>query len=818
MSAFCTVPLQLLHIEDTVADFLLVQRYLRKEGLEADCRQVNSEDELERNLQAGGWDVLLSDFHVPGIDMQKKLAEIHQRFPLLPIIIVSGTVGEDMAVDLLKQGVWDFVIKDRLGRLAPSIKRAVEDVSLERRRLQADARVRASERWVIEVLESIQDTILVIDQQGSILYVNQRVESMFGYAPVELEGQSIELLVPEASRDRHVDLRSGYLQRLSARTMGKGIELSAQLKDGGRLPVEVSLSPLTRLGGQQVIATVRDITERRQSEQALHEYQENLEQQVSQRTSELEAAKLEAERLSRVKDTFLTTMSHEIRTPMNAMLGMLELLGYQEPPAVQARRVQVAQETGTALLRIIDDILDYSRIEAGKLSIQPAPASIREVVELTCNFFRSEAEQKGLEFVCHVAPDISPLVEIDAMRLRQILNNFLSNAIKFTDSGRVELNVELLDRHDRVERIRFTVSDTGIGISAEAQQRLFQPFTQAEADTGRRYGGSGLGLVICQRLVDMMGGNLALHSEPDRGTTLQVTFEVPVSEQAVESETQSESVPIIAGVQTSSPILAAASEAGLRVLIVDDQPTNLEVLMQQLKILGLVAARAQSGEQALALWAEETYGLLITDCQMPDMDGYELTRTIRHHEAGQGLSRMPVIAWTADVTEKAVKECNEAGMDLVLTKPSNLQSLRSTLEAALADHFQLETGALASHVAVTEPVEPSTEVLDRMVLRLIFGEDRALENNFFNIFRENFEMLLEKLELAMAGQSMEPLGGVAHAMKGASSQVGANEVSAVSAALELAARQSDWQQIQTLHKELLRAYERLQRVLEEDAS
>ena len=275
-------------------------------------------------------------------------------------------------------------------------------------------------------------------------------------------------------------------------------------------------------------------------------------------------------------------MSHEIRTPMNGVLGMLELLSLTKLDAEQRTTLEIVRESGKSLLRIIDDILDFSKIEAGKLEVRPEVASIKEVIEGVLNIYSGNASSKGLLLKPIVDPQISPAVLVDPVRLRQILNNFVSNAIKFTSQGTIEIKAELIERADGEDRVRFSVKDTGIGISAENQQRLFQPFSQAEGDTARRYGGTGLGLTICRRLADMMGGSIEMVSELGKGTTMILTLSLPIADPKDLPKTDPEGTRDLLSATTRmrrmAPSVAQAETEGTLVLLVDDHPTNRMLL------------------------------------------------------------------------------------------------------------------------------------------------------------------------------------------------------------------------------------------------
>jgi signal transduction histidine kinase/CheY-like chemotaxis protein/CHASE3 domain sensor protein len=390
-----------------------------------------------------------------------------------------------------------------------------------------------------------------------------------------------------------------------------------------------------------------------------------------------------AEAANRAKSTFLATMSHEIRTPMNGVLGMLELLSLTKLDGEQRTTLAIVRQSGSALLRIIDDILDFSRIEAGKLELRPEPASVKESVERVCDMYMGNASSKGLLLTRFVDPRVSPSVIVDAMRLQQVLNNFVSNAIKFTTHGEVTLRAELVERRDGEDVVRFSVDDSGIGVSPSEQARLFKPFAQAAEDTAQRYGGTGLGLSICQRLATLMGGSIMMQSQVGVGTTLSLVLPLPIAPAPAPRIAQGAQPAKLAS-RRAAPTVEAARAEGTLLLLVDDHPINRMVLLRQVNALGYAAELAENGLEALDRWSAGGYALVITDCHMPEMNGYELARHIRSCEERNGHARTPIIACTANALGGEAENCYAAGMDDYVAKPIQLAPLAAKLDEWLA--------------------------------------------------------------------------------------------------------------------------------------
>jgi signal transduction histidine kinase len=396
------------------------------------------------------------------------------------------------------------------------------------------------------------------------------------------------------------------------------------------------------------------------------------------------ADRMQAEEASRAKSQFLANMSHEIRTPMNGILGMSDLLSGTALTPVQRRYNDIVRRSGESLLCIINDILDFSRIEAGKLALDAIPFDPRQAVEDLCELLAERARAKGLELIRHVAPEVPPRVVGDPNRLRQILLNLLGNAVKFTERGEVVLRVDLARREEGAVWLRFSVRDTGIGISPEAQGRIFQSFSQADGSTTRKYGGTGLGLAISRQLAVLMGGEIELDSEPGKGSEFRFHARFLTAPGATLHDAD------VAVTESPGPVMepqppadggtGATEPADLleaSILLVEDNPVNQEVARSMLGILGIRPDLAANGNEALEALARKRYDLVLMDCQMPGMDGYEATKILRETETN---ARTPVVALTANAMAGDSKQCLAAGMDDYLGKPFTLRQLRDVLK------------------------------------------------------------------------------------------------------------------------------------------
>ncbi len=380
---------------------------------------------------------------------------------------------------------------------------------------------------------------------------------------------------------------------------------------------------------------------------------------------ELKQARDRAERMSQAKGEFLANMSHEIRTPMNGVIGTLQLLEGTKLDASQREYVHVAHKSADALLAILNDILDLSKIEAGKLSLEDIPFDLRELVQELVVLHSLKAEQKGIELNSEINEQLPDVIVGDPTRVRQILVNLITNALKFTSEGEVSITINIKEKTEDRVLLRIEVSDTGVGIPLDKQQKLFSAFTQADGSTTRKYGGTGLGLAIVRQLVEMMNGELGVDSDAGKGA--RFWFEIPmgISQTALEVSPSKS--------QTENRKLEG------RVLLVEDNPVNEMVARKMLEKLGLDSVTATNGQQALDILESELVDAVLMDCQMPEMDGFEATRRLREREKLADAVALPIIAMTANVMEGDRERCLQAGMDDYLGKPVRMDELESTL-------------------------------------------------------------------------------------------------------------------------------------------
>jgi PAS domain S-box-containing protein len=526
--------------------------------------------------------------------------------------------------------------------------------------------LREVEQFYRSVLERAPDAFLVVAEDGVIHLANEQCEKLFGYPRAELVGQKVDVLVPDDIRPRHPELRASFHRAPATRAMGALLELHGRRKDGSLFPVDIALAPVPARGGEgiQVAVSVRDITDRKQAE------------------VELKAAKLKAEEATRMKSMFLANMSHEIRTPMNAIIGLSHLALKTTLTAKQRDYISKVHNAGTSLLAIINDILDFSKIEAGKLDIETTEFRLDDVISSVTTVTGQKATDKGLELLAHIAPGIPQSLLGDPLRLGQILTNLINNAVKFTERGEICVNAEMLQHTGEKCQLKFSVRDTGIGMTKDQAARLFQPFMQADMSTTRRYGGTGLGLTVSRRLVELMGGQIWLDSEPGVGTTFLFTAWLGIGQQKGNGKV------VPKRLQT------------LRALIVDDNVAAREIIDDLLN--GVVAQRdaVASAPEAIAAIKEADaatpYDIVFMDWRMPGMDGLQAARALK---SDASLKHPPAIVMiTAFGRDEVREEAERLHLDGFLVKPVTRSMLVDSLVSAFADAAD-QVAAVASATA-----------------------------------------------------------------------------------------------------------------------
>lgn len=823
--------------------------------------------------------------------------------------------------------VMKFAMRTRSGRIY-GIGTIAHDVTNV---LSTESALKDSEHRFEALLDMAPNAIIIADEEGAIQLVNRQAENLFGRSAETLMQQNVGELIPEENWQQLRDERIEFLKSPSTRVIGAEREMFGLRENGSTFPIEVAMSPVESGEDSMIMCIVRDITKQVQAMSALEESttqlqllnreleeeRQGLERRVNQRTEELNMARQRAEEANKAKSSFLATMSHEIRTPMNGVIGTIDVLRQSSLKPRQLDQVEIIKDSAYSLLTVIDDILDFSKIEAGKIELEHEPVIISYLTESICNAMLSIANKKQVDLRFYLDPHLPSAIVSDAVRLRQIVINLVGNALKFSGSttrrGHVDARFELQE-----DNLQIRVIDNGIGMSSSAVATVFEPFTQADTSTTRRFGGTGLGLPITKRIVEMLGGTLQIESAEGEGSTFTVT--IPITEVAkpgvdhqknqlenahcrllcsrpeenqdwqtylryegaavevVETKEQLLATPesgqvIAIAIENDEDIssyksllesrgsfqrlvivrplqhhrvevlddkvtlvnlnpstgtcfhdvLAAisgkvehledsksentepkkqltreeAEKLGRMILVAEDNDINQKVIKNQLDLLGYAYDVAGNGQEALELWSERHYSLLLTDLHMPIIDGYELTAAIRRQEA-PGQKQLPIVAFTANATKGERLLCIEAGMNDYLPKPVPLESLQDKLDKWAGKAVEEESEEIDRGADTGDSTEKqngrsangSTELstLDVNVLIKLVGDDASLIDSFLTEYQQSAKTAAEQIDRAYNDGQWKQVGDLAHALKSSSRSVGALALGEICAELELAGK------------------------------
>jgi two-component system, sensor histidine kinase and response regulator len=703
-------------------------------------------------------------------------------------IVGSIEVSRDLwplAVDTTYVGLFGLLLGSAVFatlRLIPmrALRRAINDLETEKEKAEI-------------TLASIGDAVITVDPMGRVTYLNGAAVRITGWKADQAFGKLLSEIMPFAAPDHPRGNEDAVF------TPGDAVFVDLV---GGERSVEYTFSPIRDTDGRSAggVAVLRDVTERKRAESDLRELNESLEARVEERTRELAIATQQAEAANQAKSAFLANMSHEIRTPMNSVLGMAHLALRSGLNTKQRGYIEKIHHSGRHLLRLIDEILDISKIEAGKLHLEAADFELAEVIDNIANVIGQKAASKGLELKFDVDPALAKPLRGDPLRLGQILINLAGNAVKFTAQGRVSISVTEISRGGGCCYVRFAVSDTGIGMTPEETAMVFQVFQQADTSTTRRFGGTGLGLAISKQLVVLMGGEIGVESEPGTGSTFWFAVRFPEGSKAVSHFGKGEIV--------LRPDELPAALHGARILLAEDNVFNQQVACEMLEDAGSIVCVANNGKEAIDLLRQEHFDCVLMDVQMPEMDGFTATRQIR---ADPLLAGTHVIAMTANASTEDRERCFAAGMNDFVTKPVLPERLYSVLARGLSRQATAARVPIGEAGAADESEPPSVDakVIDLAVLAGMVRNDPEKVRKYAERFLAAAREGIAEIEAALERQDMETLSGIGHRIKSSARAVGAMGFGDLCQQLERLKRREDTAEARAVAMQLRSTLERI---------
>jgi two-component system, sensor histidine kinase and response regulator len=738
----------LLVVDDQPANIQVLHR-----SLAADHRVLMATGGLQalRQCRAHLPDLVLLDVVMPDMDGHEVCRRLKADAATrdIPVIFVTAQDDADQERLGLELGAVDFIAKP-------------VNAAVVRARVRTHLGLARASALLGAIQAAAVEGLLVIEHEGGISHMNQAFVRMWG-VPSELRDRDgcADLLAFMCSQARDPDrLRLQWaeaLHRTEPDEHFEALELQGDrhFECRGR-PFRVNAS----LGGH--VFSFRDVTEGTRAARQLEQLNATLEARILERTRDLEAATQRAEAASRAKSDFLSNMSHEIRTPINGVIGITHLALHAEASPAVREYLRKIRDSGAHLLGIVNDILDFSRIEAGKLDLEETDFTLADVLDRVSSQTAHAAQDKNLALVLRIDSSVQGPLRGDSLRVGQVLLNYVGNAIKFSEHGEIVVSAAR-PAGDVDGLVRFEVEDSGIGMSEAQVASLFQSFQQADMSTTRRYGGTGLGLAISRRLATLMGGEVGVRSTPGRGSTFWFTARLRPA--------AAPSAPAAAGAEPAGAHLEAMR--GAHILLVEDNALNLEVASGLLEMVGATVRCAENGQEALERMAGERFDCVLMDLHMPVMDGLQATRLIR---ADPALAGTPVISMTASARPEDRVACLAAGMDDFLTKPV----LPEALYACLAGQLARRAAAAApagepTRTADAAPAVPAGDpaIVDLTILsRSVAGNPQKIRR-YAGMFVEAIPETLSEFEAALAHGDLARLADVAHRVKSSSRLIGA---------------------------------------------
>ncbi len=709
---------------------------------------------------------------------------------IIPLVVNIGLTGSQVGLPIAGLAAVylavSFISGLRLNRNFNENQRLrFEATEREKKLLESEEKYRL-------LYEKSEDPMMIISGDD-IVMVNQATVDMFGYEN-EQQILTVSPFVFTTERQADGELSTEHVKRIKAIVYKRGycrFEWLYKKRDGEVHPADVTLTSIPYEGNKAVFCILRDITESKETEKKLI------------------VAQQKADSANKAKSMFLANMSHEIRTPMNGILGTTDLLLQNPLSEGQTFRAETIKKSAVSLLSIINDILDISKIEAGKLDLDIREFGIFELIQEFSSSIYSTVKAKNIDFQCDINNQKNHWYKGDSGRIVQILNNLVGNAIKFTDEGGITLDYEVTEENEMEAILKFNVKDTGIGLDKKQQRELFNRFTQGDETTTRKYGGTGLGLNISQQLASLMGGEIGVTSEIEQGSHFWFTVKLQKSSTKV------------SGYNQLPPKQKSMKQYNALALVVDDNLTNQFVAKGVLESFGLEVDLAINGQVAIESVQSKQYDLVFMDCQMPIMDGYEATKTIRNQNLDINSNQeISIIAMTASAMPGDRENCIAAGMNDYVTKPIEIKIVAQILETWLPDEKKVADREV--NLPEIEPIENTflnaTLLFDYPALYERLAGDTDLLKIIAGKFIKSIGTHIEKIDVALIENNFRNIAKTAHTLVGSAATVGCMQLSTLATDIEMAGQKNDRQAVKILIPLLKPCYKKTKQAVEAQLS
>ncbi|MCX6181501.1 MAG: response regulator [Bacteroidetes bacterium] len=740
--------IRILYVEDNEYDARNFQRELEKSSLTTSLLTVNTIVEAMSYAEKQDFDIVFLDYHLPGENGLSLLRTIRNRGFSVPVVIITNYADPQVAVEMMQSGASDYIPKSLLNTdgIEQCIRNSIRYSELEQVRKSVELSLKSAEEKLSTIISYTPVILFSVNPNGELTFAKGRNLGSIMPGGDELVGESVYEIFED--HDEFI----GQIKIALA-----GNEVTQSIKFGNTV-YQISCTPRMSAKGkvEEVVGIAYDVTKRAEAEESLLK------------------AKLLAEQTSKAKQDFIANMSHEIRTPMNAIIGFTNLLEETTLDEVQKDYVKTIQMSGENLLDLINDILDFSKIEAGKLFIEKEEFVLRDTISSVERVLKGKADEKRIKLIINVDPEVPQHLLGDSNRLYQVLMNLVSNAVKFTDKGKVTVEVNKMSQRDGKVKLKFIVADTGIGIHKDNYESIFESFSQISSGTTRKYGGTGLGLAIVKRLIELQQGRIKVSSKLKEGSTFEFELQYALGKNK-DSEME----------QVFVETLDLSVFKGKKVLLAEDNRMNQKLIENVLGNLGIDLKVVNNGKEVVDLLQNEVVDILLLDIQMPVMDGFEVANYIRNNIQGPKRN-IPIIAMTAHAFKEERDACLKAGMNDHIAKPIQKEELLRIMH----------------HLIVQNAENMEQPMVDISYLKSLSEGNDEFVTEMLTIFSEDTPVLMQQMKVAVDNEDWKKTSQLAHKYRSPLALLGIKPIEEIMNKIEYSAKEkSNLSEIKVLFKE-----------------